>query len=123
MQSREKWILFGSLAGMFLLAQVLVTQHMIIASLKAQLATSAIAQRVSNDQIADMTYQLLQRAQECDRSNTQQFVAGVVTALENRKEFTAIWHDGYDRGAATERLAAEVDANKTAAYTETSDRQ
>jgi hypothetical protein len=111
MQSREKWILFGSLAALFLMAQVLVTQHTIIAQMH-------LAQRLSDDQINDLAYQLIQRNEECERKNMQQFVAGVVATLERRDEMSAVWHDGYDRGSAVERYAAEIDAKKTAAYTE-----
>lgn len=117
MQGLNKWVVSICFSVVILLAQVIVTQYMVISGLQTELRFAQSAHRLAADQITDLTYQVDRAREELTAQNTQQFIAGVVTAIDRRDDYTAIWHDGYSRGTAVQQYAAELDAKKTAAYT------
>lgn len=117
MQSLNKWLVSLCFSVVILLTQVIVTQYMVISGMRTELNFARAAHRLASDQIADLTYQVECVRNERDTHNTQEFIAGVVAAIERRDEYTAVWHDGYSRGTAVQQYAAELDAKKTAAYT------
>jgi hypothetical protein len=118
MQSLNKWLVSICFSVFVILAQVIVTQYMMISHLRSQLEFNQTAHRLASDQIADMMYELDRVRSTRDTNNLQQFVAGAVTMIDRRDDFTAMWHDGYNRGTAVQQYAAELDAQKTSAYTD-----
>lgn len=118
MQSLNKWLVSICFSVFVLLAQVIVTQYMLLSNLRTQLEFSRSAHRLATDQISDVMSELDRVRSERDSNNMQQFVAGAVTMIDRRDEFTSIWHDGYSRGVAVQQYAAELDAKKTSAYTD-----
>jgi len=117
MQSLNKWLVSICFSVVVILAQVIVTQYMVISGLRTQLDYTKTAQRIAGDQIADMMYELSRVRSERDSNDTQKFVEGVVAAIERRDEFSAIWHDGYSRGTEVQQYVAELDDKRTTTYT------
>lgn len=117
MQGLNKWLVSICLSVVIVLAQIIVAQYMVVSGLRTELRFAQAAHRLTADQIADLTYQVECARNELNTQNTQQFIAGVVAAIDRRDEYTAIWHDGYSRGSEVQQYAAELDAKKTAAYT------
>lgn len=118
MQNLNKWVAAICVSVVVILAQVITTQYMVISNLRTELNFARTAHRLAMDQIADITYQLDRLHEERTTHNTQQFIAGIVSTIDRHDEYSAIWHDGYSRGVAVQQYAAELDAKKTAAYTD-----
>lgn len=117
MQSLNKWLVSICVSVVIILAQVIVTQYSVISGLQTELFFIKSAHRLATDQIADVSYQLMCARNERDTQSMQQFVAGVVATIDKKDDYSAIWHDGYNRGTAVQQYAAELDSKKTAAYT------
>lgn len=119
MQSLNKWLVSICVSVVIVLAQIIVTQYSIISSQRAELSFVRTNGKIASDQIADMMYELSKLRAELETKATHNFIAGVAAAIERRDEFNAIWHEGYDRGAATQQYVNELDrSGKTAAYTD-----
>lgn len=89
-----------------------------VEQLREQVRIGAASQRIANDQIADLTYQLQQAKTEQQFANTREFVAGAVDALRRPEYYEEIWHAGYDRGTAVEQYTQAVAAESSGkAYT------
>lgn len=118
MQSLNKWLVSICFSVVIILAQVIVTQYMCISGLRTELSFVKSAHKLAVDQINDVTYQLERVRDERDTQGTQQFIAGIVAAIDRRDDYSAIWHDGYARGTSVQQYAAELDSKKTAVYTD-----
>lgn len=118
MNTVNKWMFSICFSVVVILAQVIVAQYIAISGLRNQLEYAKSASRLSNDQISDLTYQLSQAREAISTERTQEYVAGIVAAIDRRDELSAVWHDGYSRGTAVQQYASELDAKKVTAYTE-----
>lgn len=118
MQNLNKWVAAICVSVVVILAQVITTQYMVISNLRSELDFARASHRLATDQIADITYQLDRLREERDTTSTQQFIAGIVSTIDRHNDYSAIWHDGYSRGTAVQQYAAELDAKKTAVYTD-----
>lgn len=78
-------------------------------SLKREIRISEKSKEIANDQINDLMYTISNLRGEKDFVATQQFVAGVVEATQNKDHFSQIWHDGYDRGSNVAEYARQVE--------------
>ena len=111
----NKWILSAAASTAVILAQVIVTQWMWISNLSAQASINAEARSIAADQIQDLMMQIENLRSQQETVAVQQFVAGAVAAYHSPDRFSQVWHDGYDRGAAVQKYAAETE--KKTAYT------
>lgn len=116
----NRWVAAICASIVILLLQVIVTQYCTISELHNEMRLLQTANRLEHEQIADLSYELERIRDEKSTVGLQQFVAGIVTAVENRNQYTEVWHDGYNRGAAVAAYAAKLDAEeakKQTAYT------
>jgi hypothetical protein len=96
----------------FLSLQIIIFQLFAINRLHEEIRISEKAKSIENDQSQELMYQLTQMKAEMEAAGTRQFVAGVVEAVSKPDHFTEIWHNGYDRGAATTQYADSLDVEK-----------
>lgn len=100
----------GILAGVLCGAIIYIASlNATVASLRDQLRISESSSRIANDQIGELTYQLLQKSNETQFANMREFVSGAVDSLRRPEYYSEIWHAGYDRGSAVEQYARTVD--------------
>lgn len=100
----------GVLAGFFCgLIIYVFSLNAEIASLRNQLRINESSSRLANDQIGELTYQLLQKSNEDRFSDMREFVAGAVDALRRPEYYNEVWHAGYDRGASVEQYARTIE--------------
>ena len=108
----------GMLIIMFtgLALQIIVAQWAEITSLRRELRLVQTAKTINQDQVAELTYNLQRLQYEQTATSQKDYVAGIVAVLTQSKEnlYGAIWHDGYDRGAAVQADSDAVESRYTA---------
>lgn len=109
--------IFGVLGGIALLLQVVVAQYVEIQSLHRELRVSSQALKIEASQASDLMYQLQQIRGDQNSAATQNFVAGVAAAVDDRDRYSAIWHNGYDRGSQVQQYADNLDRDRAGQYT------
>lgn len=109
----------GIIAGFCCAAFIYVAElHSTLSATREQLRVSEKSNLIANDQINDLTYQLLQRSNDERFAGMREFVAGAVDALRRPEYYNEVWHAGYDRGSAVEQYAKAIESgDKT--YTQT----
>jgi hypothetical protein len=116
----NRWVAAICVSVVILLMQVIVTQYSMISELNNELRLVHVANRLEHEQMTDLTYELERVRSESTAVGLQQFVAGIVSAVDHKDQYTEVWHDGYNRGAAVAQYAAKLDAEqekKNTAYT------
>jgi len=102
--------------GGFLVAQIFLMQQFRINSLYEKLSIVEKCKEIEKDQSDDLAYQLYQMKTQDQYSTLKGFISGVGSVLKKPDHFEQIWHDGYDRGVATqkeqEKFAYTVDVEK-----------
>lgn len=63
---------------------------------------------IQYDQMAELSANLQQANNRNENQKTQGFIAGALDATQRKDHYTAIWHDGYNRGVSTEQEAHKV---------------
>lgn len=89
--------------GGFLVAQIFLLQQFRINNLSERLIISEKSKEIEKDQSSDLAYQLYQLKMQNQYESMKDFVAGVGSVIKNPSHFEQIWHDGYDRGVATQK--------------------
>ena len=84
-----------------------------ISDLQASLDFNKGRATIANEQVRDLLFNLQTANSTNEFMRTQGYVAGVVdeinrsnTKTTDRPEYMAIWHNGYDRGTATQAMMA-----------------
>lgn len=115
MKEINKWMFSVCFSIVVVLSQVIVTQWMWINHLNRQVDLVSHAKDIESDMVQDLMMQLSNVKSENLTIGSQQFVAGVVAAIQTPDHFNEIWHAGYDRGMETMKYAE--DAEKRSSYT------
>jgi hypothetical protein len=114
--NRKDMVIVWIVCLLLVAIQFTTGQHFEIRRLRDELRITKSAQKIADDQIRDISYELQQARVTAEADHTRWFVAGVVSAVEKPDRYTEIWHAGYDRGTEVQRVANELDA-KTATFT------
>jgi hypothetical protein len=85
--------------------QVFVAQSVEIMSLRRELRIVQQACSIETAQSDDLAQQLMQAKAENMTLGTRQYVAGVIDTFSRPEKNSAVWHDGYDHGTATQQYA------------------
>lgn len=123
--TKRQWrtFTFGVLTFVFaLFCQIIVAQYIEAQSLRRELRIAERALNIEASQVADLTYQLQQSRIDQSAAATQNFVSGVVSAVEERDRYNEIWHAGYDRGAAVQQYVNSLDTTAQSIYTQKNDK-
>jgi len=73
-----------------------------ISNLEVLVKAADQKERIQADQIRELIAGLQQANQKNETLKTEGYVAGVSDAINKPDHFMAIWHQGYDRGAAVQ---------------------
>jgi hypothetical protein len=99
----------GGFFVMFGLAmQIFVAQLVEIMSLRRELRIAQQACHIETQQSEDLAQQLSQLKAENLAIGTRQYIAGVIDTFSRPEKYSAIWHNGYDRGMATQQYADQL---------------
>jgi len=123
--TKKQWrtFTFSVLTFVFaLFCQIIVAQYIESQSLRRELRIAERALNIEAAQVADLTYQLQQSRVDQSAAATQNFVSGVVSAVEERDRYNEIWHAGYDRGAAVQQYVNSLDTTAQSIYTQKNDK-
>lgn len=107
MSDKNKFML--SCALHFVCVQIILFQHAHITTLQQNLQLSHRAKEIESDQVVDLVNQLAQTRLEQSINDVKQFVAGVVATVNKPDHYSEVWHAGYDRGAAVQQYADQLD--------------
>jgi hypothetical protein len=99
-------VISGIVAGAIFYVFTLLGQ---VTVLRDQLRIVEASNRIANDQIGELTYQLLQKNTEDKFANMREFVSGAVDSLRRPEYYSEVWHAGYDRGVVVEQYARKLD--------------
>lgn len=117
----KRYWLFGVLTFAAALGcQIIVAQYIEAQSLRRELRLTERALNIEAAQVADLMYQLQQSRVDQSAAATQNFVTGVVSAVEERDRYNEIWHAGYDRGVAVQQYVNSLDSAQPGVYTQKS---
>jgi len=111
----NKWILSACFCVLFVLSQVIVTQWAWINHLRRQVDIFNQANRIEENMVQDIMMQLTNAKYENSTVGSQQFVAGVLAAIQDPDRYNEIWHAGYERGTDVQRYDSKF--KKESAYT------
>lgn len=92
-----------------LATQIFMLQRSQILTLQTELAFATRAHAIDRDQIADISYQLLQLKNQQETDNIRQYVAGAAAVLNKPEYYEQIWHAGYDRGTAVQQYTQNAE--------------
>ena len=115
MSSRNWGVVFGIVT--FVLAQVIFYQYQTIQSLNYEIKITEKTKRIEEDQSRELMYLLTTTKIENESTGVKQFVAGVAAAIKsqsgNPSNLEAVWHDGYNKGAAVKSYEEELKTTYT----------
>jgi len=123
--TKKQWRVFNFGVMVFVFAlfcQIIVAQYIESQSLRRELRIAERALNIEAAQVADLTYQLQQSRIDQSAEATQNFVSGVISAVDERDRYNEIWHAGYDRGVAVQQYVNSLDTTEQSIYTQKNDK-
>jgi transcriptional regulator NrdR family protein len=108
MKNINPWIVCFVISILFL--QTLIGFYFENSRLRWALQISEKSKSIADDQIQELIYAANNLKSEKEAISTQSFVAGIMDAIKNKDSYSAIWHEGYNRGEIVAQYASEIKA-------------
>lgn len=118
MSTVNKWLASICASVTVLLVQVIVAQYAYNQTLRAKIDLLDTNRQLATDQIRDLMYEVDQARDRAASVGTREYITGAVAAITKPDYYDQIWHAGYSRGYDVANYAAQLDKDKTTAYTE-----
>ena len=103
MANWAKWLVSICLSIVIILVQIIVVQWAWINHLKQNVEIVNQSNQIEKGLIQDLIIQLSNAKNDNSTIGSQQFVAGIMAAIQNPNHYAEIWHHGYDRGSNVAR--------------------
>lgn len=91
-----------------LCSQVIFGMYLDNSRLRWRLELSEKAKSITEDQVEELMYDLYTLRIEKESLASKSYIAGIVDSIKEKDNYSAIWHDGYNRGGMVAEYASEI---------------